>query len=53
MFKTKLDEEGQVEQYKVRLVAQGFSQIPGVDFDKNFALVTRHQTFWTLLALVN
>jgi len=53
VFKTKLDEEGQIERYKARLVAQGFSQIPGVDFNKTFAPVTRHQTFWTLLALAN
>ena len=31
VFKTKLDENGQIEHYKARLVAQGFSQIPGVD----------------------
>jgi len=53
MFKTKLDKERQVEQYKARLVVQGFSQIPGVDFDEIFTPVICHQTFWTLLALVN
>jgi len=53
VFKTKLDAEGQIEHYKARLVAQGFSQIPGVNFDEMFALVTRHQTLRTLLALAN
>ena len=53
VFKTKLDENGQVEHYKAWLVAQGFSQIPGIDFDETFAPVTRHQTLRTLLALAN
>jgi len=53
VFKTKLDEDGQVERYKARLVAQGFSQIPGIDFDETFAPVIRHQTLRTLLTLAN
>ena len=53
VFKTKLDMEGQIEWYKARLVTQGFSQIPGVDFDETFAPVTCHQTLWMLLALAN
>jgi len=43
VFKTKLNEDGQVERYKAQLVAQKFSQIPGIDFDETFAPVTRHQ----------
>ena len=53
VFKMKHDADGQVERYKARLVAQGFSQIPGIDFSETFAPVTRHQTFRTLLALAN
>ena len=44
IFKTKLDAEGQIECCKARIVAQGFSQIPGIDFDETFAPITRHQT---------
>jgi len=53
VFKTKLDEDGQVERYKAWLVAQGFSQIPGIDFDETFAPVTHHQMLRTLLTLAN
>jgi len=42
VFKTKLDENGQIEHYKARLVAQGFSQIPRVD------LCTGHTSLDTL-----
>ena len=41
VFKMKLDAEGQIERYKARLVAQGFSPIPGIDFDETFVSVTR------------
>jgi len=53
VFKTKLEESGQIERYKAWLVAQGFSQIPGVDFNETFAPVVRHQTLQMLLALAN
>ena len=53
VFKMKHDADGQVERYKARLIAQGFSQIPGIDFNETFAPVTQHQTFQTLLVLVN
>ena len=53
VFKTKLNKDGQVERYKARLVAQGFLQVPGVDFEETFVPVTHHQTLQTLLALAN
>ena len=34
-------------------MAQGFLQVPGVDFDETFAPVTRHQSLRILLALAN
>ena len=43
LFKMKLDAEGQIEHYKAQLVAQGFLQIPGVNFNKTFTPVTRYQ----------
>ncbi|XP_068336582.1 uncharacterized protein [Pyrus communis] len=39
VFKTKLNENGEVDKYKARLVAKGYSQQYGVDFFEVFAPV--------------
>ena len=36
---------------KARLVAQGYSQVEGVDFDETFAPVARMESIRVLLAL--
>ena len=51
VFKRKLDENNQVVSYKARLVAQGFSQKYGTDYDEVFAPVIRSSTFRLLLAV--
>ena len=47
------DEKGNIICYKARLVAQGFSQKPGMDYsnDGTFAPVMQFETLHTLLAL--
>jgi hypothetical protein len=43
IFKIKTKSDGSVEQYKARLVARGFQQTQGLDYDETFALVA-HMT---------
>jgi hypothetical protein len=47
----KLDGEGDVYQRKVRLVARGFSQIPGQDFHATHSAVAKYPTLRALLAI--
>ncbi|KAJ9697391.1 hypothetical protein PVL29_009282 [Vitis rotundifolia] len=46
-----MDENGVIVRNKVRLVAQGFKQIKGIDFDETFAPVARLEFIQILLAL--
>jgi hypothetical protein len=49
VYKTKLNEKGQIEKHKERLVSKGFSQQPGIDYGETFAPVARLDTVRTLL----
>ena len=51
VFRAKKDAAGVVVQYKARLVAQGFSQVPGVDYFDTFAPVARLASIRTVLAI--
>lgn len=50
IFKKKLSVDGKILKYKARLVAQGFSQIPGTDFQEVFSPVVRYETIRILIA---
>jgi len=51
VYKTKLNEKGQIEKHKERLVTKGFSQQPGTDYGETLAPVARLDTVRTLLAI--
>ena len=51
IYKVKQDTDGSIEKYKERIVAQGFSQIEGIDYEETFAPVTRYSSIRTILAL--
>ena len=51
VFKTKRNVDGNVERYKARLVAQGFSQKYGQDYDETFSPVVRFESLRMIIAL--
>ena len=51
VFKVKTGEDGSVQRYKARLVAQGFKQKYGADFDKTFCPVVQQESLHLLMAL--
>ena len=51
MFKRKLNANDEVIRYKARLVARGFSQKCGTDYDEVFGLLVRQSNFKALLTI--
>ncbi|MCI52487.1 gag-pol polyprotein, partial [Trifolium medium] len=51
VYKNKSDENGTVTRNKARLVAHGYAQIEGVDFDETFAPVARLESIRLLLGV--
>jgi hypothetical protein len=50
VFKNKQGEDGEVVRNKARLVAQGFSQVEGLDFGETFAPIAHLEAIRILLA---
>ena len=53
IFRNKQDEDGLVVRNKARLVAQGYTQIEGIDFGETYAPVARLESIRVMLAFAN
>jgi hypothetical protein len=51
LFKIKHVVDGSIEKYKARLVARGFSQKKGIDYEETFAPMARYTSIRTIIAL--
>ena len=51
VYKVKTGADGSTERYKARLVAQGFTQQYGTDYDETFCPVVRQESLRVLIAL--
>ena len=51
VFVRKRNEKNEITRHKARLVAQGFSQRPGIDYDETYAPVMDAITFRYLISL--
>ena len=52
LYKIKHATDGSIEKYKARFVAQGFSQIEGVDYDETFVLVSIFSLIREVISIV-
>ena len=51
VFKVKYRDDGTIEKFKGRVVAQGFSQVYGVDYEETFAPTVRYDILRLLFAI--
>ncbi|MCO5593534.1 hypothetical protein L7F22_047548 [Adiantum nelumboides] len=51
LLRKKFHADGSVSHYKARLVARGFTQIPGMDYSETFSPVLRITSFRVLIAI--
>lgn len=51
VFDIKRNQDGEVERYKARLCARGFTQIHGLDYKEIFSPTTRYESIRILLSL--
>lgn len=51
IYKTKYNENGEIDKYKARLVDKGYSQQHGIYYSEVFAPVARWDTIRSILAL--
>jgi hypothetical protein len=51
VYRTKSATDGQISRYKAKLVAKGFQQMHGIDYDETFAPVVKMDSIWLALAI--
>jgi hypothetical protein len=51
VYKAKKDEQGRVVKHKAQLVAKGYAQWQGIDYEEVFAPVARMESVWLILVV--
>ena len=52
VFKTKRDSNGNIERFKARLIAKGYTQKDGIDYKETFSPVSKKDSLKIIMALV-
>jgi hypothetical protein len=52
IYKTKKDSNGNINRYKAKLVAKGFTQREGIDYHDTFSPVSKKDSFRIIMALI-
>ena len=51
IYKIKHAVDGNIEKYKARFVAHGFSQKEGIDYEETFAPISKYTSIKSVIAL--
>ena len=51
LYKVKHAVDGNIEKFKARFVARGFSQVEGVDYEETFAPVARYTSIRSIISI--